>query len=188
MEPDYSGLFIDPKWAEGDPRNAQGALVRNQWELFQQRYRPLEQETIAQLNRDIEPEVDRAGDTVRGFYSVAEGATARNAGRFGLSQAADVKAVSRRKTGLQQALDVAATKNSMRRDWEDTRLDKLGEMLSIGKGIAGTSMDSMGSAASMASARAQAGASARAAHKAQQTQLMGTMAGMGLAAALMFLP
>jgi hypothetical protein len=183
----YADLYVDPSYAASDPRNAAGDLVRSQWQLFADRYRPLEQETIDQLNRDIEPEVDRAGDTVRGFYSVAQGTSDRNAQRFGLSEAKDVKSVNRRKTGLAQALDVAATKNNLRREWEDTRLDKIGEMLSIGKGIAGTSMDSMGDASSMASARAQAGASARAASKAQETQLLGTLGGIGLAAALAFI-
>lgn len=178
------GLTIDPARAERNPGWAQGELVRSQWELFQQRYRPLEESAIASINRDIEPEVDRAGDTVRGFYSIAEGASDRNAARYGLSRGEDVRAVSRRRSGLQQALDVAATKNNLRRDWEDTRMDKLGEMLSIGKGIAGTSLESMGSAASLQAARRAAGDNARSAQKAQEMQMLGTLGGLGMALAL----
>jgi hypothetical protein len=177
------GLTLDPERAQRDPQWAQGELIRSQWDLFTQRYRPLEENAIAQINRDIEPEVDRAGDTVRGFYSIADGMQERNAARFGLNQSADTRAVSRRRSGLQQALDVAGTKNNLRREWEDTRMDKLGEMLGIGKGIAGTSLESMGTAAGLASARQQAGDSARASARAQEMQLLGSLGGLGLALA-----
>jgi len=39
---------IDPEWARNNPDAAQAALMEEQWNLFTERYRPLENSVLAQ--------------------------------------------------------------------------------------------------------------------------------------------
>ena len=174
---DQAKYLINPDSAIANPSNARGALTRAQWQMFYDRYRPLEQNVADMLLRDIEPQVHRSGDQVRRAFDNAESIQDRMRQRYGLRRTA----YDDRVTKLNKTLGIAAAENSARREWENQRLQGLGQMLSIGKGISGSSGSALSDAASLQNQRIAAGRQAEAQAKAQQTQLLGTAAGLALA-------
>lgn len=174
---DAAKYQINPDSAIANPSGARASLTRAQWQMFYDRYRPVEQDVAGMLLRDVEPQVHRAGDQVRRAFDNAGGIQARMRERYGLRRTAYDDRVLK----LNKTLGVAAAENSARREWEDQRLQGLGQMLSIGKGIAGSSGSALGDAASLQNQRIAAGRQAKAQAKAQQAQLLGTAAGLALA-------
>lgn len=179
--------YVNPAAAVKDPREGQAQLVRNQWKLFEDRYKPLEEEAAGLIMRDIEPEVTRAGQVAADAADRTVGMQQRFANRYGLNTRPQTQEQIDRSNSLQKALDIAQTKNNYRRSWDDERLNKLGELIGIGKGVAGSANQALGDAASMANQRAMAGEQAKQAKDAQQAQMRSSILGAGLAAALTFI-
>lgn len=173
---------IDPNMSAPD---LQAAITREQWQHFQNTYRPAEDAAFALLDRDISGDVSHAQNVVRAAYDRGQAMQGRALHQSGRRVSdAEARAMERRR-GLQRALDIAGVSNNMRRAWEDQRLQGLADMLSIGKGIAGSAGEMANSAASLATARQSAYEQAKANYKANQMSAAGTMAGLALAAAMM---
>jgi len=181
----YDDLMMDPTAAAADPQAAQAQLVKNQWQLFVDRYRPFEDETINFLNRDIEPEVQQAGQATGRQFDIGLQSMARDARRYGLDTNSDTARSIARQQGLSKALGVAGAQNNMRRNWEETKTQGLADLISIGKGISGQASSSLSSAADMAASRNLAYQNNKAAAGANQMSALSSLAGLAMAAYFM---
>ena len=172
--------YIDPTWAANDPRRAQGQLTRAQWNLFQTKYRPLEDKAINTLLSSSEPAAQAAGAAVQKSYSAMPAEQARTLARYGLSAPADeAKSISRR-TDLTRALDVASATNNTRTTVDQQRVTGLEQMLNTMNGVSQDAGQNLDSAASSASQRDIAAKQNAAARNAANQQMLAT--GLGLAA------
>ena len=171
---------IDPEWASQNPDAAHAKLIETQREDFVSRYRPLEQEAIAEFMKPPEEAAQRAGLAAGSQFGNAAGISQRELGRRGAQMTGDQHRAMTEGLGLAQARGVGTAENIMRREVRDRNVNGLGQMISIGKDIYGGTNRDMGSASQMATGRSDAHKGARQAH----TQSM-VSTGLGLGA-LMF--
>lgn len=185
---------IDPATAQSDPRAAQAALTRAQWDLYEKTFQKGE-DALLDFSRDqTQPDkyAAMAGDDVRQAYSLTDGMADRRLSRYGVTMDADQRAVSERLRGLEQGLSVVGAENSARRAVTDLQTDTLGGMVQIGRGVSAAASEGLAGAASLATSRENANRQIDAqndAASAQRTQgvissgLAGAGLGMSLASA-----
>lgn len=175
--------YVSPSWAVADPQAAQGALTRKQWQLFQAKGRPLEQEVLSRITNlgFAGQNADEAGQLVAEAFDRSDDMARRRASRFGINPTAEQQEVLNRRRGLSRALAIAGAENTARRDADDTQLEMLASMMQIGRDISGQSSEGLNSAAQMANAREQTYRAQKAQHK--QNLLSTALTGAGLAAA-----
>lgn len=178
------GLRINAALAEKKPQWAQGELHEKQWDLFKDRYRPLERSAIDELLRGTDRAARTAGVNARRGLRGASAVTARSLGRRGVTMTGDQRESARASRSLNRARTIGTAKNLARREQRDRNLEGLGTMLSVGKGISGSAGSNLGAAANLASKRKQQNEAADRQHK--QT-MISTGVSLG-AAALSALP
>lgn len=161
----------------GDPQKIQGAVTRAQWEDFQNRYIPIENEVIDKVTADIEPEADRAGDFVRRAADNARDQRTRQLSRLGVNLTERQRVGLARRREIQNTLDTATAENTTRRSLRDRNLNALAGLIGTGKGIAGGANQGLSAAADMAAQREAQGRANKARHKQQNMQLAGLAAG-----------
>ena len=169
-------MAIDPEWARNNPSQANAQLMDNQWELFQTRYRPLEDDVLARYMSNVEGEASRAGENAQRGLAAAQGVSERQLGRRGVRMTADQAGAVQASQGLNAARTVASAENFARRDARDRNLEGLGTMIGIGQGISGSAGENLGTAAGMASQRSQQAAANKAANR---QSLISTGLGLG---------
>ncbi len=178
-----SGLYyIDPTTAAANPSWAQGQLARSQWDDFLARYKPLEDQTMALVNRDPTAEINAAGAQGQAQSDSAQAALQRDTERRGLTVTPEQAMALAHKNKMQDSLAVMGAKNSATRQIADRNLNAATSLVSIGKGIASGASTDLSGASSLQSRRQSADAASSASAKAQNTQLAGTAAGLALAA------
>lgn len=168
-----------------DPKDTQAAITRAQWQLFQDKWRPLEEQATAKLLESPEPAAQAAGAAVEKSYAGLGAMQQRNFGRYGVSPTADAAAVLNRRQELMRTLDVSRAENATRETINERRLEGLGQMLNLFNGVAGSAAQNGSAAAGLAAARERAYQANKAAASASRTQLIGT--GLGMAAAAMMI-
>lgn len=166
-----------------DPVNTEAAITREQYQYFQDNFRPIEDEV---LSRALDPSVagvrgQKAADAVRDRFAAQEGQWERRASRFGVTPTQDQKMVAERLRGLRKASSMVGAENSARANTRDQSLESLGAILNIGKGIQSGALRSAGSAASMARSRDQFNRDAAAAHEQDQWNTAATAVGLAAA-------
>lgn len=181
-----SSTYIDPSAAAANPSWAQGQLARSQWDDFLNRYKPLEDETFALINKDPSAEVNDAGQRAQEQSDSAQAALQRDTARRGLSVSAEQASAMARQDKRQDSLAVVGAKTSATRQIADRNLNATASMVSIGKGISGAASTDLSNASSLQSSRQTADAASKAAAKAQNTQLLGTAAGLGISYMIAF--
>lgn len=182
-----AGGALNPAWAQQDPRGAQAAITRGQWDIFEKTFKPQEDAAVGELLADAEPYAQKAGQAVERSYAGLGGMRERMLSRYGLSATGDVKTALDRRTDLMRGLDVARAENDARDTLEERRVEGLGQMLGVMRGVSQSASQDSSAAAGMASQRDIAGQNNRARADAARDQLMSTVAGVGLAAAIAFM-
>lgn len=176
-------INLDPEWAAANPDKAQAELTRQQWDLYQKRYAPLEDQVLAEITDPTAPEraATEAGDIVSRFHEGTRDMTLRRLARYGVAPTEEEAASIDRHLGLARALAISGAKNTARSETRDMYMDLLSGTLDQGKGLSSAASAGLNAAASMQSAREQAAAAQKAAH--QQSMLSSALTGAGLAAA-----
>lgn len=149
--------YIDPAYAASDPRGAQAALTRAQWNVYETEGRPLKDKISTRLLADYEPEVNAAGQQIEASYGRYDGMRDRMLGRYGMTPNSDTSNALTRRKGLMRALDIARTENTMRGSMEDRRIAGLTDLFQTTKGISSSAAGDLSTAASLANQRAMAG-------------------------------
>ncbi len=186
--PVQSALYIDPEAARNDPSKAQGQLARAQWDDFLSRYKPVEDATFSLLNRDPTAEINAAGDAAQIQSDVSQASMQRAAERRGLHITAEQAAAMAAQNKRQDSLAVVGAKNSTTRQIADRNLRSATDMISIGRGIAGSAGTDLGGAADLQQRRNQADEASDAAAKQQRMQMAGTAVGLAAATSSYWVP
>lgn len=182
-----SGGPIDPGWAASDPRGAQAAITRGQWDIFQKTFKPQEDAAISELLADSEPHAQKAGEAVEKSYAGLGGMRERMLSRYGMRAEGDVAESLGRRDSLMRGLDVSRAENDARDSLEERRVEGLGQMLGVMRGVSTSASQNSSAAAGMASQRDLAGQQNAAQARAAKQSTYGTVAGLGLAAAIAFM-
>lgn len=156
--------LLDPN-AEKPDKN-QAAIIKARWEDWLKRFKPLEDDLFEKLFAPISKSADRAGEQVSQSYAAS--AQDRDAGlrRAGMATSDDAAQAMAKVSALNRARDIATAKNTTRRGLVESRMNMMGDLMGIGRGIAGSSQDSLASASSSQAAREAIGIRNRAAGKA----------------------
>lgn len=176
---------IDPATAAADPRAAQAALTRAQWDLFEKTFQEGEDALLDFARDKTQPDkyAAMAGDDARQAYSLTEGMADRRLSRYGVTMDADQKAVSSRLRGLEQGLSIVGAENNARRGVTDLQTDTLGGMVQIGRGVSAAASEGLAGAASLATSRENANTQIDAQNKAASAQRTQGIISTGLAGA-----
>lgn len=178
---------LDPATSAADPRSAQAAITRAQWDLYEKTFQQGEDALLDFAGDKTQPDkyAAMAGSDARQAYSLTEGMTDRRLSRYGVTMDADQKMVSDRLRGLEQGLSIVGAENNARRGVTDLQTETLGGMVQIGRGVSASASEGMAGAASLATSRENANRQIDAqndAMKQQRTQgaISTAMAGAGL--------
>jgi hypothetical protein len=180
--PSAGHLSMSAEEAAANPEAAQAELTRAQWADYLARYKPLENQAFQILGGSEQEAVANAGQYADQSSAAAEGALQRDIGRRGLTVTAEQAAAMSRQAKNQAVLNNMGAKDAARRAVQDRNLQATTNLISIGKGIAGSASESLNSAASMSASRTAANAAAKAQSQSQNMQTVGTLSGLGIAA------
>lgn len=175
-------LTIDPLAAANSPDAAHAMLTRANWEDWVDRFQPVEEELISQVANLDPTQVGRdARADVEGRYAGLRGQMTRLADRAQTGATPEQANAMARRAGLQRSLDMTTAFNTSKRGATERRMQMLGQLSNLSRGLSSSAMDGLGNSASMASAREQSG-------KAAKSQWRNSMISTGLtAAAMMFM-
>lgn len=175
---------IDPAAASRDPENALGALTKAQWDDFIARYKPLEIQLTRAINADPTAEIAKMASYADMQSASAQGALGRDIERRGLAVTQDQAEVMARLSKNQAMLNNIGATETARRAINDRGLQTMADLISVGKGIAGSASNSLQSAAQQQASRTAsdkaAEASATQANYATAGQVIGTALGFAL--------
>lgn len=174
-------LSMSASEAAANPEAAQAELTRAQWDDYVARYQPLENQAFQILGSSEAEAVANAGQYADQSSATAEGNLQRDIGRRGLSVTAEQATAMSRQSKNQAILNNMGAKDAARRAVQDRNLQATTDLISIGKGIAGSASESLNSAASMSASRNAANDAAKAQSKSQNIQTAGTLAGLAAA-------
>ncbi|MGB0969422.1 MAG: hypothetical protein ACPGVG_00465 [Mycobacterium sp.] len=146
---------VDEQWAAANPSEASAEITRQQWQQFQERFRPMEDELIADISdmSSIGRDADRASTQVRDQFARARGTQQRNMRRAGISQDARQAGMSNRRSALAEALGRTNAENQTRRTSFDDKVNRLGDMIGTGRGLRTNAAGSLSQAAGMQTGR-----------------------------------
>lgn len=181
MAVDYNNYTME---VTTDPEAGFMELSDKQWQLYLDKYKPLEDAVFSQLQDDkaIETAAQDSEQAVQDSYAATAGMTDRRLSRYGAKADSLEQSSIDRNRKLSEALSTAKAGNSTRAGMIDQNIEILGQATGIGKDVAATSSQGLASAASMADAREQAYQQQKSAYKANQMNTV--MSGAGLGAAL----
>ena len=177
-----SRLLNDPMFGYNDPEGAEAALIESQRADFEQTFRPNEEKALDLVNRDYENEAEAAGRRAGQSITLTRGEFNRSLERSGQTLTAENKVATDRASQLSKMTSIASGENLTRRAFKEMNTDAKGDLISIGKGIAGASASNMTAAAN----NSRAVAASNRAEKAQsKANLIST--GIGVAALAMMI-
>lgn len=178
---------IDPDKAEKNPQKAQARLIEEQQDLFDSRFKSLEDNAIRRtMNRELPEEAaNDAASRVRRVFSGASDRADRQLSRYGREPSAGLQSAMERKSGLSEARSAAGAANNARTTVSDQQTGWATDLLNVGQGLSQSSTSALGSASSMASQRKQIGEQRAAQNKQSTISTIGTAA--GIAASMGFL-
>lgn len=140
------------------------SLTREQWQYFQDFYKPIEDQALATaMQTNFDEERNEAGGLAANAYQAAsQGMLSRNLRRSGATLSAEEEAGLGRRQALGKTKAVAGAENIAGRTLYETRLNMLSELVGIGRGAANTAMAGMQGAADLKAQREMWGRQARA--------------------------
>jgi len=153
---------IDPEAARNNPEAALGAMTKAQWDDFVTRYKPLEIQLAQSVYADPTSEINKIASYADMQSASAQGALGRDIERRGLNVTADQAEVMARVSKNQAMLNNIGATETARRAINDRGLQTMADMISVGKGIAGSANTSLQTASQQQAARTAADKAAEA--------------------------
>lgn len=141
------------EFAEQNPEKSQAAMLRADWDDFQERFKPIEDELIERSQRDGNEEADRAISLTREGHTQAEESMERDLARTGQTVSSEQRAAIKARRGLAGATDAVNAGNQTRRHVDEQNTNLQGDLIGIGRGISGRASDGMNTAAGLAAGR-----------------------------------
>lgn len=153
--------------------------TRDQWNHYLNTFAPLEKELIADINSTAI--VDNAAKTVANQTAAADGVLDRTMERYGMQNAPAVQQERlERQQALGDAANAAQTMNTARLDQRDRNMALASTMMQQGRGVAGSGMSALSSAASNEASRNSANAQLKAQRSAQTWSTIGTLGSIAM--------
>lgn len=171
---------IDKDWAMEDPRAAQAAITRQQWEYSRKTFLPIEDRLISRVSADIEPEADKAGATAAASFQTSRGEFQRDLSRRGTRLTAAQNEALVRRRAISESKGIATAENLTRRSLEDRNRNLQASLAGLGKGIATSSEAAFGTAANAQAQREATGKALKAQQKASKTGGAASGAAIGM--------
>lgn len=172
---------IDSEWAQSDPKAAQAAITRAQWEYARKTFLPIEDSLIDAATGDPEAEADRAGSISRRNFITSRSTFSRDVSRRGISLSTAQRDALERRRAINESKGVATSENLTRRSLDDRNRNLQGQLAGLGKGIASGAASAFNTAADSQASREATGKALNAQQSA--SQLTGAASGAGIAAA-----
>ena len=159
------------------------AVTRDQWNHYLKQFAPLEEQLVGEIN-DNSLVLGAARDSAK-QNAVAEQSFNRDMSRFGVNTTGVQAKQMARMRSLGDAANNTYAINNARLDQRDRNIALGGDLMQIGRGVAGQGISGLGDVAGMAAQRnaanAQAKAQASAQNRANTTSLVGSALGFGAA-------
>lgn len=155
-----------------------GRVTRDQWSHYLEQFGPLESQLVSEVNSN-----DMVTGAVRDSSkqnAIAEQSFDRDKSRYGVNMTGVQGKQMERMRSLGDAANNTYAINNTRLEQRDRNISLGGDLMQIGRGVAGQGIDGLGQAAGMAAQRNAANAQAKAQASAQSNQMLGTMVGIGL--------
>lgn len=159
---------IDSSWAQRDPRAAQAAITRAQWEYARKTFLPIEDRLVGEATGSTEAGADRAGDISRRTFINARSTFGRDVSRRGISLTAAQQDALNRRRAMAESKGIATSENLTRRSLDDRNRNLQGQLAGLGKGIATGAASSFNTAADAQSSREATGKALQQQKKASQ--------------------
>lgn len=181
---------IDPAEAQRDPRAAQAAITRAQWEYARKTFLPIEDSLIDAATGSVEPGAQRAGAMSRRTFINARSTFGRDVSRRGISLTAAQSDALNRRRAINESKGIATSENLTRRTLDDRNRNLQGQLAGLGKGIATGAASSFNTAADSQASREATGDALNRQKKAAQMggaasgAAMGFMVGGGIGAGI----
>lgn len=154
-----------------------GQVTRDQWNHYLKQFGPLESQLVNEVNSN-----DLVTSAVRDSAkqnAIAEQSFGRDVSRYGVNMTGVQAKQMERMRSLGDAANNTYAINNTRLEQRDRNIALGGDLMQIGRGVAGQGMQGLGDAAGMASQRNAANAQAKAQAKAQSQSMMGSVLGLG---------
>ena len=166
--------------------NKYAKINRQLWEDYKKRYKPVETRLMGDIQNEGQQRADNIGRTDQltdTAFRNSEQAGLRRSSRYG-GMTAEQRAAFDRKINLEHASATAGNENTVRQQTNDRLLGVEGGMINVGRGQRGRAVGGFGKAAQLEAQRNATNAGLAAQNQAGQMQLAGTVAGVGVAAAV----
>ena len=171
--------------SSSDPNAALATISREQQERYEKLYVPVENEAISSLDdMSIMGDARERVDESAGGITRTMGRSRRELGRYGVKMTASQRQAGLHSLRADRATSEADTMNNARLNQFDRNRGLRNELINIGRGVQDQANQGIGDAASMQTQRENTNKMAKASAKAANTQMVGSLAGMALMAAL----
>lgn len=178
-----SGVGEVPASSGGEtPDKISSRITREQWQHYLTQFDPLERNLVGEVNsRDI---IDKTQSNLYKQNELADQSIRRNLDRFGLKMnGAQHDALERQRILGQAAGNTQAMSDAFITQ-RDRNMELGGDLMQLGRGVAGQGISGMSQAAGMQANRNSQNAQAKAANSAQRNQMLGGAIGAGVTAAI----
>ena len=156
------------------------AVTRDQWNHYLKQFGPLEEQLVSEIN-DNSLVTGAARDSAK-QNAVAEQSFNRDMSRFGVNTTGVQAKQMARMRSLGDAANNTFAINNARLEQRDRNIALGGDLMQIGRGVAGQGISGLGDVAGMAAQRNAANAQAKAQASAQRNSAIGGAIGTGVAA------
>lgn len=172
-------LLDDAAFGYNDPKAAEAAIIESSRADFESTFKPNEDNLLEYINNDAlhEQTAEEAGQRAGESFDLTRGEFNRALSRSGETLTAENKTATDRSSALAKLKGIASGENLTRRETSEMNTDAKGDLISIGRGIAGASASNATSAANNVRALESANKASKAQSKAN---LIST--GVGIAA------